>query len=84
MEAFQHRGMLEGYADFVEDSAEWKARNKGTRVRSLDTTDESVPNICRRSLAAGSETGYVMVAAHLYRRGLFERGLRPSPLPLSL
>lgn len=30
MEAVQHRGMLEGYADFVEDSAEWKARNKGT------------------------------------------------------
>ncbi|HEV2120511.1 MAG TPA: hypothetical protein VGS11_10490 [Candidatus Bathyarchaeia archaeon] len=26
MEAVQHRGMNEGYADFVEDSAEWKTR----------------------------------------------------------
>lgn len=26
MEAVQHRGMTEGYADFVEDSPEWKSR----------------------------------------------------------
>lgn len=31
MEAVQHRGMLEGYADFVEDSAEWKARTNGAK-----------------------------------------------------
>jgi hypothetical protein len=30
MEAVQHRGMYEGYADFVEDSPEWKSRtNRG-------------------------------------------------------
>jgi uncharacterized protein YigE (DUF2233 family) len=28
MEAVQHRGMYEGYADFVEDSSEWKARRQ--------------------------------------------------------
>ena len=26
MEAVQHRGMYEGYADFVEDSPEWRSR----------------------------------------------------------
>lgn len=31
MEAVQHRGMYEGYADFVEDSPEWKA--KAPRLR---------------------------------------------------
>jgi hypothetical protein len=31
MEAVQHRGMLEGYADFVEDTAEWKSRTDGSK-----------------------------------------------------
>lgn len=26
MEAVQHKGMYEGYADFVEDSEEWKSK----------------------------------------------------------
>lgn len=29
MEAVQHRGMYEGYADFVADSPEWKTRKNG-------------------------------------------------------
>lgn len=29
MEAVQHRGMYEGYADFVEDSPEWKSTRQG-------------------------------------------------------
>jgi hypothetical protein len=28
LEAVQKRGLYEGYADFVEDSPEWKSRNE--------------------------------------------------------
>lgn len=28
MEAVQHRGWTKGYADFVEDSPEWKSRQR--------------------------------------------------------